>query len=209
MRKNKKGFGVVEIILIIVVIGLIVAASWLFLDSRKSSTGDKETNTGNSQQTTNNDEAKTPEGTKPDPNAGYLVLKDWGLRFKIPSGLSDVQYRIYGDRVIFFAKPTGFNVQYRADYDESEDSSSRYATGNLYRSTDSTKLNLDYTVQGKKVGDYYYYTSWAFSGLASGVGYSGLYGDDLDDVNIQAEGTAFRLVNQGDTALLNTIELAQ
>ena len=36
MRKNKKGFGVVEILLVIVVIGLIVAVGWLFFDRQKS-----------------------------------------------------------------------------------------------------------------------------------------------------------------------------
>ncbi|MCB9819989.1 hypothetical protein H6796_01655 [Candidatus Nomurabacteria bacterium] len=36
MRKNQKGFGVIEILLIVAVIGLTVAVGWLFLDRQKN-----------------------------------------------------------------------------------------------------------------------------------------------------------------------------
>ena len=65
--------------------------------------------------------------------------------------------------------------------------------------------------EGKKVGDYYYYTSWAFSSLATGAGCQGLYGDSNDSA-CETESKAFALVNGNDgnkQALLYTIELAQ
>lgn len=130
------------------------------------------------------------------------------MRFKIPSGLTDVKYKIRGDTVAFFAKPAGSNVQYVTDYEKYEDNNFRYATGVLYRSTSSTKpFGGDYLREGKLIGDYYYYTNWAFSSLSTGAGCQGLYGDS--ESNCLVESTAFQLINQGDAALLNTIELAQ
>lgn len=50
MRKNEKGFSIVEILLIVVVVGLIVAVGWLFFEKQKdASTGENAAT--NSQQT--------------------------------------------------------------------------------------------------------------------------------------------------------------
>jgi prepilin-type N-terminal cleavage/methylation domain-containing protein len=200
MQANQKGFSVVEILIVIVVVGLLGAVGWLVYDRQKNKTS----HTSNTQVSTSQKE----ETKKVDPNEGYLVVKEWGLRFKTPSGLTDVRYAIHGDAVAFFAKPTGSNVQYVTDYQKYADSNFRYAIGVLYKSTSSIKpFAGDMTREGKKVGDYYYYTNWAFSSLATGASCKGLYGDS--DSACQTEATAFQLVNQGDTALLNTIELAQ
>ncbi len=205
MKINQKGFSVVEILIIIVVVGLLGVVGWFVYDRQKDKTSD----TSNTQASTmQKDEASKQETKKADPNEGYLVVKEWGVRFKTPSGLSDVRYAIHDDTVAIFAKPTGSNLQYVSDYEKYEDSNFRHATGVLYRSTSATKpFAGDDTRQGKKVGDYYYYTNWAFSNLATGAGCVGLFGDS--DPACQTESTAFKLINQGDTALLNTIELAQ
>lgn len=197
MKNNQKGFTIVEVLIVLLVIGLIGGATWYVLQSK-----DKKSPATNTSQTQQEASKET------DTNEGYLVVKEWGLRFKTPSGLSDVRYTVHDDRVDFFAKPADSSVQYRSDYDKFENGRSQYATGVLYRSTGSTKpLVGDTTTEGKKVGDYYYYTAWSFSGLATGAACVGLYGDDVS--SCEPEVTAFRLVNQGDTALLNTIELAQ
>lgn len=204
MKANQKGFSVVEILIVIVIVGLLGAVGWLAYDRQKSKTDDKATNFQTNQQ-------EQKQETKPNPNEGYLVVKEWGLRFKAPSDITDVRYTIHGDTLAFFAKPTGSNVQYVADYEKYADSNFRYATGVLYRSTSSTKpFAGDTTREGKKIGDYYYYTNWAFSSLATGAGCQGLYGDS--DSACEAESKAFALVNGNDgnkAALLLTIELAQ
>jgi type II secretory pathway pseudopilin PulG len=206
MKNNQKGFGVVEILVVIVVIGLLGTVGWLVYNRQKTKTTEYPTSQTN---TIEQKEEATAEPTnKTDPNGGYFVVKEWGLRFKAPSGLTDIRYTIHGDTLAFFAKPTGTDVQYRTDYDKYADGLSEYAIGNLYRSTNSTKpFAGDMIKEGKKVGPYYYYTGWAFSSLATGAACVGTYGDA--ESNCQPEGTAFQLVNQGDTALLNTIELAQ
>lgn len=210
MKANQKGFSAVEILIVIVVVGLLGAVGWLVYDRQKSKSDNKDMTTQVSQEDKKQETPKE-EVKKADANEGYLLVKEWGLRFKTPTGLTDVKYTIHGDTVSFFAKPTGSNVQYRADYDKYEDGRSQYATGNLYRSTSSTKpFAGDMTREGKKVGDYYYYTSWAFSSLATGAACVGTYGDG--DSSCEQEGKAFALVNGNDgnkQALLYTIELAQ
>lgn len=205
MKVNQKGFSAVEILVTVVVVGLLGAVGWLVYDRQKSNTSE----TSNTLASTQKKEEVPKQNTKKtDFNEGYVVVKEWGLRFKTPSGLTNVRYTIHDDTAAFYAKPTGSNVQYISDYDKYEDGNFSYATGVLYRSTSSTKpFDGDETREGKKVGNYYYYTNWAFSSLATGAGCVGLYGDS--DSACQTESTAFRLVNQGDTALLNTIELAQ
>ena len=216
MKKNQKGFGVVEALIVLAVIGLLGGAGWYVMKKNKAqskSTGT--TSTANQQQeTTNETKPKTEETTKseetakPVSSASSITVKEWGLRFKVPIGLTDIRYVVHDDSVAFFAKPTGSSVQYRTDYDKFENGHSQYASGNLYRSTESLKADGNpKQTEGKKVGNYYYYTSWAFSSLATGAACVGLYGDG--DSNCQPEGKVFQLINQGDAALLNTIELVQ
>lgn len=204
MEVNQKGFGVVEILIVIVVVGLLGVAGWMVYNRQKSKTSEA----SSTQASTIQDRTSSDEAKKTDPNEGYLVLKEWGLRFKVPGGLTDVQYTLHGDTAGFFAKPVNSDIQYVNDYDRYENGNFRYATGVLIRSKDSTKpFAAETTREGKKVGDYYYYTSWAFSNLATGAGCVGLYGSAPS--TCQIENQAFQLVNQGDGALLNTIELAQ
>lgn len=212
-NKNNSGFSVVELLLVILVVILLGVIGWMVYKNQKDKTHQSNTKTtsGVVQETT-----KKPVTTAPDPNEGYLVIKEWGIRFKVPSDLTDVQYQISkypapnGDgRLYFYAKPVGSTVQYRDDYMAlNPNGYSQYTVGNLFRSTYSTQNKLDQPVSGKKIGDYYYYTSWAFSGLATGAGCVALYGNS-NEANCQAEGAVFRSVNQGDSALLNTIEAAQ
>lgn len=204
MKTNQKGFSVIEIIIVVVVIGLIGVVGWLAYDRLNNKTTDTSNQqTGNSQKETPKQEEK-----QVDPNKGYLVVKEWGLRFKVPSGLTDAQYAIRDDELALFAKPSGSNVQYVSNYKEYKDGNFQYPVGVVYRSTSSTKLFMnDITREGKKVGNYYYYTAWAFSNLATGAGCAGLFGDS--ESACQAESKAYQLVNKGDTGLLNTIELAQ
>lgn len=202
--KNQDGFGVVEIILVVMVLGLIGFVGYHAYSQRHKTNNAQTTSTVS---TTTPKKTETPKPTTTvDPNAGYLVVSEWGLRFKTPNGLADVRYKIQGDTLAFFAKPAGSSVQYRADYDKYEDGHFPYATGLLYRSN-NTNNDRGFPTNGKKVGNYYYYTAWSFSSLATGAACLEIYGDSSDS-NCQANAKAFQLVNQGDNALLNTIELA-
>jgi hypothetical protein len=204
MKKlNQKGFTGFEIVLLVLVLAALGFAGYTVWQKNKP---DNQATT-----TVLTEQAQDKEvSQKNDPNEGYLVVKEWGLRFKAPAGLTDVKYVVQGDTTAFYAKPAGSSVQYRSDYEKFEDGRFRYAIGVLYRKTEAKSVDdtaHDLTTEGKKVGGYYYYTKWAFSSLATGAGCQGLYGDG--DSECQTESVAFQLVNQGDKALLNTIEQAK
>lgn len=201
-KNNQDGMAHLAAILVVVVFVAIGVVGWKVWDNSNNNPSTQSTTPTAVTQTTSNEPA-------PDPNKGYLVIKQWGLRFKTPSGLTDVKYLIDGDTVAFYAKPKGANVQYVDSYEKMEDGKPRYASGVLVRSTESSKTiePVDITVEGKKLGDYYYYTNHAFSSLSTGAGCQGLYGED--DTSCKQESMAFDLVNRGDNALLNTIESAK
>lgn len=174
----------------------------------------------------NTDQKDKPADKPADLNRGYLVIKEWGVRFKIPAGLADIRYYIHGDTAYFYAKPSGQNLEFRADHDKPEGD---YALATLTRSTDSTKERIGGQVEGRKTGEYYYYTAWSFSGTASGVGLSKLYFDNECDQKAatfqesevpkcqafyDAANKAFGLLNGSSTlpieqSLLGTIEAAK
>ncbi|MDR1033016.1 MAG: hypothetical protein LBL84_03345 [Candidatus Nomurabacteria bacterium] len=99
------------------------------------------------------DSGTTGEGT----NKGYLVVTEWGIKFKIPEGLSDVQYVIADGQLRFgesYAESKGCKIS---------DGSGAY--GYILRSTSSKQAaNLDDTTGTRgsllgtqAVGGYYYF----------------------------------------------------
>lgn len=164
----------------------------------------------------------TEQATANDSNKGYLVMKHWELRFKIPQGLAGIQYRIQGETAYLYGKPSSPKVEYRNDYDA--DKQGKYSLGYLKRSREASLSNDWGNVTGKKVGDYYYYTGHSFSGLESGVGFNGIfytpycdnkakdntdYNDDTCQDLMEAESKTFSLINgdEESTGLLPSIEL--
>lgn len=205
LKNNQSGLAHVAVILLaVVVIGVVGFAGWKVWDSTRTDSSTQSTTPTTTSATTDTSQEPTV-----DPNEGYLVIKQWGLRFKTPSGLTGVKYVINDDTVAFYAKPKGANVEYVGNYDKLENGSPKYALGVLVRSTASSKTiaSVGIKVEGKKLGDYYYYTHHAFSSTSTGAGCLGLYGDDT--TSCTQEASAFKLVNEGSTALLNTIELAK
>lgn len=86
MKVNKKGFSVVEILMVIVIIGLIGAVIWLVFNRQKTSTTDSN-ETGNTQQVTANETNESQEESEPNPTEGWQTFKDsnGNFSFKYPS----------------------------------------------------------------------------------------------------------------------------
>ena len=75
MKTNQKGFSVVELIVVFVVIGLIGAASWYVYDKQKGGTEDVATNTASTENTYS--ETSTNESVKKVDDIKYSVPADW------------------------------------------------------------------------------------------------------------------------------------
>ena len=84
MKSNQNGFStlmaVIVVFIIIVIAGLIV---WRVLDTNKTFNTQSQENTTNQQ---------SQQQAKADPNEGYVVIKEWGVRFKPTEELTGVQY---------------------------------------------------------------------------------------------------------------------
>ena len=196
MKKNQQGFGLIMVLLVILIVGAISFSAYLVYDNQKN----KNNQTVNS----NNDVNKENESSD-----HYLIVKEWGLKFKIPNGIESVEYKINGNNLAIYAKPSGYAVEYRDGYSLYLDGRSPYAIGNLYQYDQPNEI-ISTGVEaktGKSLGDKYYFTDWAFNSIATGASCVGLYGED--EQNCTTENVAFKLVNQGENALLNTISLSQ
>ena len=207
-RKNNFGFGAIGVVIVLLVLAVVGLAGYIVWDGAGADDGLSTT----SQQTSSVQTSTTPTDSLPtkDPNEGYFVVKEWGLRFKVPPSIFDVRYKmgdtLEGDTLAFYAKPTGLKYDYVKDYDQVSDSGFfSLANGVIYRSKESTKDKIGIVVEGKKIGDYYYYTAWSFSGLATGAACLPLY--EISDQELCEEvHKAFRIVNDD---FIKSIELAK
>ncbi len=158
-KKSEKG-NVIEIViigvLVLAVAGLLV---WRFIGNnntknaantpQSSATASVPSTTGKEEQTTGGTENTTNMSTS-NPNEGYIVIDDWGVRFKY-SGSGEVQYYKNGQAYSFTTaaakKIAGCSEQPFA------------SLGSLSRSTESSTMTETSLNNGAKIGDYYYYYS--------------------------------------------------
>lgn len=152
-KKSERG-NVAEIIVIIVlllaVIGLII---WRIADSNRTN----QTNTAGSQQVSNE---QRPVSPSTDANKGYIVLDDWGIRFK-PVDSSRVAYYKLADNPSAYHFTTE-RVQSFGGMctDIANNKSTGGSLGAISRMTRQANPD-DYAGGvlngGNKIGDYYYY----------------------------------------------------
>jgi hypothetical protein len=79
--QKQHGFSALIIVLLIALVGVIGFVGWRMYDASQQA---------NSQQATQNTNNQTQQPT--DPNEGYVVIKEWGVRFKPVEGLTGVEY---------------------------------------------------------------------------------------------------------------------
>lgn len=106
MKTNQKGFSVLEILIVVVVVGLLGAVGWLVYDRQKSKTSNQETNTQTSEQKSNTQigeqkqESAKQETKVVDPYEGWKTYADSKLSysFKYPDTWSVTPIN-YGDKL--------------------------------------------------------------------------------------------------------------
>jgi hypothetical protein len=135
LASNKQsGFSaVIGIIAIVLVVGITVFIGWrLYSQSKQANSSSSTTqNTTRTPVSRNNQNATPPQQT--DPNAGYFVIKEWGVRFKAASELNGLEYALrFNDSMAVFSTPSITAVDTRCGIqgadDDGIDSVSRYAT---------------------------------------------------------------------------------
>ncbi|MGD8373471.1 MAG: hypothetical protein PVI21_01265 [Candidatus Woesebacteria bacterium] len=90
---NQKGFSPILIIITIATIALLGFIAWRVWDTNQNNNQTQQTTTDQSKTTETTSTNSQPTQTT-DPNQGYVVIKEWGVRFKPVEGLDaeDVVY---------------------------------------------------------------------------------------------------------------------
>lgn len=77
------GFSIVEVILIVVIIGLLGGIGYYVYSSQKKTNTALDSAAKSQGEPQKTEKKTTPvSSTKTDPNTGYVVVKDWNVRFK-------------------------------------------------------------------------------------------------------------------------------
>ena len=93
MLRNQKGFTTVEGLLILVIVAIIGGTGYYVYHSQKQTdkTLDSAANTSQSAVNQKTTAAKTTQAA----STGYLVIKEWGVKFKEDSSSTDAYYKFY------------------------------------------------------------------------------------------------------------------
>jgi hypothetical protein len=79
-NKKENGIALARMLIILVLIGLIIFIVWRGFDA------------ANQQRNQQTNATTHPSKIQTDPNAGYVVIKEWGVRFKPANGLTGSEY---------------------------------------------------------------------------------------------------------------------
>ncbi len=95
LRNNEKGFGTVEIILIVVIVALIGVVGW-FVYKNHNKTTSTSTTTANTTTTkpTTQTSTPTPTTTNKPSEADSLTVKEWGVKVPLSKDISDLTYEV-------------------------------------------------------------------------------------------------------------------
>lgn len=97
MKANQKGFSVVEILVVIVVVGLLGAVGWLVYDRQRDKTEPVVTKTETVVTKTETQKNSTDNAPTKDTSVSedsYLTIKEWGVRFKLNADAKGSYYKL-------------------------------------------------------------------------------------------------------------------
>src|SRR5690606_38753025 len=107
MKNNQKGFGILELLVLIILVTIIIVMGWMIYNKDKSSDSATENDSHNSevQKTENDSEAKTEAETDIETikETEFFEIKEMGVKFKITPKLEGLYYHTSedGDTVYF------------------------------------------------------------------------------------------------------------
>lgn len=157
---KQRGFGAALVLVVAAVIVVAGFIAWNIYSGNKSSFS-KPTQTGGQTQTSTASANSSPQTTQPvlaDPNAGYVVIREWGVRFKPVDGLKDVVYAVdpnfHSGNLEYVKFSTKALAQFGVSCSEKEKGTS--PLGGLMRA--KSKQDFDSTIytNPQPIGGYYY-----------------------------------------------------
>lgn len=85
IKKHQRGFGIIEIIILLVVVGVLALTGWWVYQNNRTKVSDAAKGTSQS--------ANNPSiTTNPGPAVTYLEIKEWGVRLPLGEGIKDAYY---------------------------------------------------------------------------------------------------------------------
>src|SRR5260221_387918 len=96
MKNNQKGFGALEGLLVLVIVGLLGFVGWYVWHSKNNV--NKTFSTAASTSAAASPAKKTTQQTT-NTNPSYLVITEWGLRVQLTSAIEDAYYKVLGNSV--------------------------------------------------------------------------------------------------------------
>lgn len=93
-KSNQYGFSPIVLIVAVVAVLLVGIVVWRVWDAsqqpqQNNSSGNNQQQSNSQEPTNNNQNTEEPQT---DPNEGYVVIKEWGVRFKPTTGLTGLKY---------------------------------------------------------------------------------------------------------------------
>lgn len=154
LKSNQKGFGAVEVLLVLILIGILGGVGFYVYNSNKKSNQKADTtSTASKAETKVADKSTDTETVKEaDANLGYLVIKEWGVKIKLRDSM----------KVSYTYSAEAGNQAASIDYQSSikpvikpeflQDKTCEVGAGVLR----SVSVSADQAQYSKKIGNQYY-----------------------------------------------------
>jgi hypothetical protein len=112
MTNKQSGFGLIETLLLVVIVVVIGLIAWrgIIIEHEADNQLDQTAGQQSTVIPSNEDAASSQQNTAvTDKRTGYVVISDWGIRFKPVNGLSDVRsYKVTSSEWLNSVKAIGF-----------------------------------------------------------------------------------------------------
>lgn len=146
-KRYEKGFGVVEILLVILVIGLVIALGWNFYNNRSTKS-----------ETSNSSQGANASGTSSNSSVQYLTLKDFKVRIplsdktsKLTLGTVGVSSYNQSDKAVSVLAP-----ELDASWTCESTNGEKGTIGTISITTQAVRSGPNQPLVTKKIGNYTY-----------------------------------------------------
>lgn len=163
--KNQKGFGVIETLLVLVIIGMIGGTAYYVYNSNKQEPQVSNSSTQNQNQSTEKTEESKEKNSSQEQEEKYLTIKEWDARIKLTSNSEDLYYELsenYSSLIFLRLKrldqlfPGCENNSLGLQYGKANDMYVGHIGNEFTFKEAHDQLSADSPVIGKKIDGFYF-----------------------------------------------------